>query len=194
MGTLSENEGAILMRKDGTLNQQGIWRIKAAVFVRVFPGEAGQRLADTFLEALDSTTKNFESGISGTLPALARAESLIASGQRGDLSLVDDFSHALDMLARLREQAIEPAIYVEQSSMFERELTPLQERMLLHFDAIGRTPKQIRQFFTAYAGLVEQAPDPNQMGMFGPAPTDKDTLFDTIIWRSQSEQKAKRAA
>ncbi len=196
MGTLSENEGAILMRKDGTLNQQGIWRIKAAVFVRVFPGEAGRRLADTFLEALDSTTKNYESAISSTLPALARAESLIASGQRaGDLSLVDDFSRSLDVLARLREQDIEPAIYVEQGNMFERELSPLQERMLLHFDAIGRTPKQIRQFFTAYAGLVEQAPDPKQLGMFGPTATDKGALFDQILWRTQlPEQKAKRAA
>src|SRR5262249_26471255 len=123
VGTLSENEAATLMRKDGTLNQAGIWRIKASVFTRVFPGEAGQRLAEPFLESLDSTTKNVENAISTTLPALARAESLLASGQRDpELSLAGDMARALDMFARLKEQELPVPVYIEQSSMFAREL------------------------------------------------------------------------
>ncbi len=53
MQTLPDNERATLMRADGTLNQQGIWRIKAALFTRTFPGNSGRRLAETFTEALE---------------------------------------------------------------------------------------------------------------------------------------------
>lgn len=168
LGTLTENEAGALLRKNGTLNQAGIWRIKAALFTRVFPGESGARIADTFLESLDSTTKNFESAISTALPVLARAESLIASGQRSeDLRLTEDISKAIDMLARLREDDTPVAIYREQATMFDRELTTFQEELLGYFDEIGRSPKQIRSFLNAYADAVESAPDPNQTDLFG---------------------------
>jgi hypothetical protein len=185
LGSLEENERAVLMRKDGTLNQMGIWRMKAALFTRAFPGESGERIADTFLEALDSDTKNFENAISATLPRISRAESLIASGQREeDMTMMGDVSKALDMLARLREQEMLPQHYVEQSSLFERELTPFQERLLLHFDTVGKKPKQIRAFFHAYADLVEEAPHKGQTDLFGEraAPT-KDHLLDRILAR-----------
>jgi hypothetical protein len=188
MRTLSENERAMLLRRNGTLNQMGIWRMKAALFTRAFPGEAGERIADTFLEALDSDTKNFESAISGTLPRISRAQGLISSGQRAtDLDISGDVSTSLDMLARLRETGMLPQHYVEQSNMFERELTPFQERLLLHFDAIGRKPKQIRQFFNAYADLVEDAPHPDQGDMFGGgAGPSKDDLLSRIIQQQES--------
>jgi hypothetical protein len=186
--TLPENERAMLMRKNGTLNQMGIWRMKAALFTRAFPGEAGERIAETFLEALDSDVRNFENSISATLPRITRAESLIASGQRDeDLSMVDDVAKALDMLARLREQDMLPRHFVEQANLFERELTPFQERLLLHFDEIGRKPKAIRGFFNAYADLVEEAPQKGQVDMFGDriAPT-KDQLLDRIIGKKEN--------
>jgi hypothetical protein len=188
MRSLSENERAMLLRRNGTLNQMGIWRMKAALFTRAFPGEAGERIADTFLEALDSDTKNFESAISGTLPRISRAQGLISSGQRAtDLDISGDVSTSLDMLARLRETGMLPQHYVEQSNMFERELTPFQERLLLHFDAIGRKPKQIRQFFNAYADLVEDAPHPDQGDMFGGgAGPSKDDLLSRIIQQQES--------
>jgi hypothetical protein len=188
MRSLSENERAMLLRRNGTLNQMGIWRMKAALFTRAFPGEAGERIADTFLEALDSDTKNFESAISGTLPRISRAQSLISSGQRSaDLDISADVSASLDMLARLRETGMLPQHYVEQSSMFERELTPFQERLLLHFDAIGRKPKQIRMFFGAYADMVEDAPHPEQGDMFGAvAAPSKDDILSRIIQQQES--------
>jgi hypothetical protein len=188
LGSLSENERAVLLRKNGTLNQMGIWRMKAALFTRAFPGEAGERIADTFLEALDSDTKNFESAISATLPRISRAESLIASGQRDDdLSISDDVSKALDMLARLREQSMPVPHYVEQANLFERELTPFQERLLLHFDSIGRKSKSIRGFFNTWADLVEDAPQKGQTDLFGDQVTiSKDQLLDRIIGKEQT--------
>ena len=179
--TLAENERATLMRADGTLNQQGIWRIKAALFTRVFPGDAGQRLAETFCESLDGTTKHFEQAVAGTLPALVRAHSRISSGQRSaELDLSADIAVSLDMLARLREQELPVGVYLEQSTLFARELTPFQETMLRHFDSIGRSPKVIRSFLSAYAQAIEDAPHPDQRDLFGASGLTKAQLFFRI--------------
>ena len=195
MQTLPDNERATLMRADGSLNQQGIWRIKAALFTRVFPGEAGGRLAETFTEALDSTTKNFEQAVAGTLPALVRAQSRISSGQRStDLDLSADMAASLDMLARLREQDMPVSVFLEQSSLFERELTLFQETLLQHFDKIGRTPKAIRGFLNAYAQAIEDAPDPNQVDMFGGGGLTKEHLFYRIVGQPAEATPAAAAA
>ena len=191
VGSLPENEAATVTRRDGTLNSDGIRRIKAAVFVRTFPGESGTRLAETFLESLDSNIKNYETAIAATLPALARAESLIESGARSrDLSLGNDISVAIDMLARLRESdSITPQLYVEQSSMFERETNERQDRLLLYFDSIGRSPKAIREFLESYAAAVEAAPDPRQNQLFE---VERGDLLDRLI--NQRPQLVRRAA
>ena len=195
MQTLPDNERATLMRADGTLNQQGIWRIKAALFTRVFPGDSGRRLAETFTEALDSTTRNFESAVAGTLPALVRAQSRISSGQRSaNLDLSTDVAASLDMLARLREQELPIAVYLEQSTMFERELTPFQETMLRHFDKIGRSPKAIRGFLNAYAQAIEDAPHPDQADMFGCGGMTKEELFFRIAGHDTGSVPAAAAA
>lgn len=179
MTNLPDNERASLMRSNGTLNQMGLWRMKAAIFSKVFPGEAGERIADTFLEALDSTTKNFESGISKVLPRLAQAESLISSGQRANVSIMDDASKSIDMLARLRENGTKVSDYLSQGSLFGRELSPTQERLLSHFDNIGRSSTKISEFFNTYADTVFNLPNANQTGLFGGSGQDysKEDIF-----------------
>ena len=186
IGTMSENESALLLRKDGTLAQSGIRRIKAAMFVRTFEGDSGERLAETFLEALDNDIKNFETGLSASLPVLSRAEYLVATGQRAaDLSMADDISRSLDMLARLREaDGLTVEEYVGQSALFERETTAFQDELLVYFDEIGRSPKKIREFFGSYASAVEDAPHPDQRDLFGESISpSKEQLFARITGR-----------
>lgn len=187
--TLPENEQAVLQRRDGSLSQMGIWRIKGALFTRTFPGESGQRLSETFLESLDSSIKNYENAISKTLPALVHAQGLIESGQRSrDLDLMGDISKAIDMLARLREQEMIIKNYVGQASMFDRELTPAQESLLLHFDKIGRSEKEIRTFLQEYARMIEDSPDPAQEDMFGGAGISKTEVIDRLTRPRESPQ------
>ena len=181
VGQLNHNDQARVMRSDGTLNRMGLWRIKAAMFAKVFPGEAGERLADTFFESVDHSTRNFENAISDVMPRLARAESLMASGQRANLSLAEDISRAVDMHARLKEMGMDARDYVAQSSMFERELTPLQERLLVAFSDQSRSRKRIREMLGAYADAVIESQDPRQGTMFGVAPPTREDLVKRMI-------------
>jgi len=180
LGGLPETERAQLVRANGTLNQRGLHRMKAAVFTKVFPGEAGERIADTFLEGLDSTTKNFEKSIVNVLPKLAQAEGLIRSGQRPNVCIMNDVSKSIDMLARLRENGVNVGDYLRQGSLFERELTPRQEMLLGRFDKIGRSTVAIRDFFNSYADAVINMENPAQLGLFGGMGTagkNEDDIF-----------------
>jgi hypothetical protein len=168
VGELPANEHARLLTKYGTLNQDGLRRIKAAMFTRIFPGKAGQRLAETFMEAIDGRTKNFETAVSAVMPKLTRMQGLIDAGQRAkSLDITADIAAAVDAQARLRGQGMKVSDYLGQSSMFGDELTPLQKNLLAYFDTIGNKPKAIKDFLNGYADAVEAAPDPHQMGLFG---------------------------
>ena len=184
LGNMPANERAELVRGNGSLNKMGLWRMKAAIFTKVFPGKAGERIADTFLESLDSTTKNFENSISKVLPKLAKAESLISSGQRPKISMMNDVSQALSMLSRIKEDTnISVPEYLKQRTIWKRELSTRQESMLRRFDQIGRKPTLIRDFFNKYADAVINMPPPSQMDIFGGKAGDmtQDQFFAILM-------------
>lgn len=188
LGGIPDTERGALLRSDGSLNRMGLWRMKAAVFSKVFPGEAGQRISETFLESLDSSIKNFETAISGALPKLAQAESLIAGGRRNKkLSLVTDFSKAIDMLARLRESGTSVKDYVGQRGLFGSELNTRQMKLLNFFDGLSRSPKKLRNFFENYADSIVNATPSGQSNLFGSmfgGELSPEKLVDSLIQRS----------
>jgi len=189
VGALPPNEAAGIMRGDGTLNRMGLWRVKAAMFSKTFPGEAGDRLADTFFESVDHTTQNFENAMGDSLPRLARAEALITSGQRGaDLSLSTDISKAIDMHARLKEQGLSARDYVAQGSLWGKELNGNQERLLVAFSDQSRSRAGIRTMLTTYADTIINAPNPSQGTLFGGVGVTKQDVFDRVL--ATSTEKA----
>jgi hypothetical protein len=181
IGSIPKNDRGNLLRKDGSLNRMGLWRTKAAIFAKVFPGEAGTRLADTFFESLDSSIKNFENAIGDAMPMLAQAEGLIRSGRRPRVSLANDISKAIDMLARLKEQGMSVSDYTGQMSLFQRETTPTQERLMQAFDGMTRSRKQIRESLTRYANAVIEGKETGQSTMFGGMELDKDTVIEQML-------------
>lgn len=197
--TVPENERANLLTRDGDLNQMGLYRMKAALYTKAFPGEHGGRMAESMLESLDPDVKTIQNGISASLPAFSRATSLTRSGARErDLDLSDDFAKAIDVYARIKDN---PALtantradqivrkYLDQSSMFDRELTPQQERLLVHIDSISRKPTAVRDMFNKYADIVESSPMPGQSSLFGDmGRMTKDQLIDAIVGSSAPTQ------
>lgn len=196
LASVPENERAYLLTRDGQLNQMGLYRAKAAVYTRVFEGEAGNRMAESMLESLDPELKNVQTGISQSLPQIARAKALIGSGARAsELDITEDSAKAIDALARIKDNtsltAGTPAHlvvdkYLNQAQMFGRELTPNQEVLLKHFDSISRKPAEIKDFFSRYAQLVERAPAVGQGDLFGAAQAlSRSELIASLVGNAQ---------
>ena len=182
LARLPENERAALIDSQGNLNQTGLQRIKAAIFTKVFPGEEGQRLTTTFFESVDPQIKTIESSLFDALPQLAKAEGLTKSGQRvADLSLGEDLAKSVDMLARLKQEGMTVEEFLGQSGLFERELTPHQEKILAYLGENGRSRKRVREGIKLYAIAVQESPHPDQGSFFGDARESKSEILERIF-------------
>lgn len=191
LSTVPANERANLLTRNGDLNQMGLYRAKAALYTKAFPGEAGNRLAESMLESLDPDVKSVQNGISASLPNISRASALIRSGDRDkNLDLSEDFAKTIDVYARIKDNpaltANTPANrlidkYLGQSQMFDRELSPDQEVLLRHIDTISRKPTAVRDMFNRWSSLVENQPPPGQASMFGGGGMTKRELIDALI-------------
>jgi HK97 family phage portal protein len=181
LSDIPDNERANLLTRNGDLNQMGLYRVKAAIYTRAFPGEAGERMAESMLESLDPSLKNVQTGISSALPALSRVRALIGSGAReADLDITADFAAAVDTLARIKDnprldgipaaQRVNAYLDAVRNSFLDDKPTPDQERILVHLDTISRKPTAVRDLLTDYADLVERQADPAQGDLFAAAP------------------------
>jgi len=190
MNGLPPNEQAALVSADGSLNQIGLLRAKAAIFSKIFPGKSGQRLTQSFFESIDPTVKNTEAAIFDALPKLAQAEGLVAKGDRvKDLAIGDDLAKVVDVFARLKQENVTIKDYLSQSGLFGRDLTPEQENLLIFFNDAGRSRKRTRELLTTYADAVIESPHPNQGAMFASAQETKGELLGRIIERETGLSK-----
>ncbi len=179
---LPGNERAALVDAKGKLNQAGLERLKAALFAKVYTGESGKRLTTAFTESLDPTVKQVENALFDSLPFMAKAEALIRAGDReASLSVAEDISKVVDVLARLKQQGVSAEDHVAQSTLFMRELTAKQEGLLLFFDKHGRSRKVLREFLIGYAEAVEASPNPAQGAFFGEVKDSKEEIIGRVI-------------
>jgi len=190
IGAIPENERARLLDADGQLNQQGLQRLKGALFAKTYKNDAGRRLTQTLLESLDSDVRNIEHAMFQTLPKMARVEGLTRRGERpAGLGISEDLSKAVDMLARLRERGTSVKEFVGQASLMRRELSPLQEKMLVYLDEIGKSRKKVKTFIEAYAESVEKQAHPGQgaLLMDEKAPSKKELISNAIERQRRGE-------
>ena len=189
VSTLPANERAAISEAGGAINQQGMARLKLAIFAKTYPGKAGQRLVRIFGENVDPIIKNLENSMFQSLPDMAKAESLIGTGQRDkSLSVVEDMAEIVDTMAILKQRNLKAKDYLVQKEMFEEKLTPNQKIMLEHLDDISHKPKLVRELLRDTAQKIVESPPPGQVSMMGFKPLTKGDLINSIIQKQRGEQ------
>jgi hypothetical protein len=162
------NERASISDAKGELSIAGLTRLKSALFAKTYTGASGERLARTFSESLEPTIKNVENAMFASLPAMAKAQGLIAAGYReADLLPARDLAKAIEVYATLKQKGMSVSDYLAQGKMFGNEINPLQEQILTHLDTVGRSGKSVREFINDIAGRIEKAPMKGQASMLG---------------------------
>lgn len=183
---LPPNERAQVMDRDGDLTQAGAKRIKAAMFTRVYDDT---RLADRIFESQDNDIKNITNGMMGSLGPLAQAEEKVKRGERSsDMTISGDVAVAVNKLASLKDQGMTPEQYQRQTTLFDKDMTQDQERIMMALHERRRSGKAVNELLTSWAGIVEQQPHPDQGGLFGDVGSPKKSeLIDR--WLTQAETK-----
>ena len=194
---LPKNTWNELVTKDGkALNRQGKQRFKAALFAKVYDGENGVRLAETFLED-DDASKNIENALFNTLRQTAQVKAGIRQGRlpaQADIS--EDIIKVVDKLVDLKANSLTVEQFLAQGGLqdeaFGEALTPLQKEMLVYFDENKRSAKRIKQLMYEYAERASKAPPPDQGGLLGPVePVTKEKLFaDSLAAVRQAQSGA----
>ncbi len=187
LAKLPEQEQARLVDAKGLLNQDGVQRMTMAVFVSVFIGDAGLRLAEMAFETIHLEVRNVISGIEQALGPLARAENLIKEGhRRTELSIGDDLAKAANTYASIkRTPELTVTKYIDQGQMLERELTPFQESLLQFMDAHARSAKYMGEAIRNYANLVIETPAPAQVTLIPEAEPSKEELWQAAIRKTE---------
>lgn len=193
---LSSNEQAALVDADGRLNQAGLRRAVAAVFVRALPGRAGLELAERAFESIDQEVRTAINGIGRALGSLAQAEALVADGQRDAmLAIGEDVAEAVAVFAKVKRTAgLTVTDYLAQSQLFARELTPFREVLLTFFDERSRSAKRIGDALRAYADAVIAQPPPEQTSFFDVSRPTREELWARTITDQLAPMVAARGA
>lgn len=161
---VSPAERARYTAADGSISQEGVTRIRNAVFAKAY----GETSALTKMsESTDSNIRNITSGMLQAAPAIARLEDGISKGELHDLSIAPDAAAAAGKMSSLRENGGSVADYLNQEALFDSDLSPEARTMVQAFDRHGRSAKRIGAILNSYADAVEAAGSPKQVSLFG---------------------------
>lgn len=163
---------------DGTISQQGVQRIKTAIFAKAYGSEqAVQMLA----EDTDSNVRNILNGMFMAAPRVASLNEAIAAGARHDLSISEDIGMAATKLSLIRQQGLSVSSYINQTDMFGEGLTPIAANFMALFEKYKQAPKKIGEIINAYVEIVDKMGDPRQVAFDMVNVPDREGILDLAL-------------
>jgi hypothetical protein len=186
---VAPNERGKFLTESGALSQEGINRIRNAIFASAFADSpAGLAALAKIAEDPDSNVRNIASGLTRVAGIIARFKNLAETGNRhSSLDISANIVNALDKYSFLRERKIKPAEFVNQRALpGQKELSPTEKLILLSFDEFKRSARAVAGIIENYYAAADAVGDPQQPSMFGDLmPTDVPESFD--VWEAAVE-------
>lgn len=190
---VSPTERGALQTSDGALSQEGIIRIKNAIFAKAFgESERGLNAIQRVAESTDNNIKNITNGLLMKAGHLASLKQAIADGKRyAEFDITNDIAAAVEKFASLREKNTPLEEYIQQGNLFGAETTPFQTRVMQIFERYKRSGKAIRGILNNFIDLAEAAGNPNQQNLFGKTPEiDIRSAFEAAVkYYEDTQQK-----
>lgn len=172
-----------LTTDDGKISQDGINRVKRALFAKAYDN------ADVISRMSESTDDNVR-GVTNVLlsaaPEIIKVKERMANGtlHKYDLSAIND---AVNRLSQLREQRKTVESYLTEQSLFSGTVDSEETKKIVSaFDKLKRSPKKIAKMLKNIATQIINQGDPKQGILFGES-NEKKPLIKLI-------QKAREAA
>ena len=186
---VSPTERGMMMAADGAPSQQGLQRIRNAVFAKAY---GDPEIVAMMAESIDANVKNVLAGMLRAAPGVARLKDLIEAGARHPVDITGDLVHAVRQFSKIRAEGMTVDQFLAQQSLFGSGITPEVNNMLIGLQENARAPKRIAEMIGRIVDAVDQLGDPRQHGMFDslPKPKAQDLIADAVeTLRAQNEVK-----
>ncbi|HCX28431.1 MAG TPA: hypothetical protein DHU55_01455, partial [Blastocatellia bacterium] len=166
----------------GEISQEGVARIRNAIFARAY-GDSPEGLTALakLAESPDSNVRNIVTAMLRNAPRFASLKEGIDQGARYPLDAAPDVAAAVSKISSLRESGTPVGDYLRQGALYGEDLTPIQKRLLQVFDENKRGANTISTILENYAKGADAAGDPRQAGMFGSEVPSKADLLEAAI-------------
>lgn len=164
-GESSAEQGA-MMTADGDLSQQGLQRLRNAIFAKAYDDPD---LVATLTESTDTHIKNILNGMMRAAGSVARLKDLIAAGARHDMDFTGELAGAVRLFAKLKRDKMSVDDYLAQQAMIDDGPSPLARELLHGLADNAHSGKRIGEFISRMADAVDRLGDPNQGGLSGDA-------------------------
>lgn len=182
-----------LVDGNGALNQDGLNRVKNAIFAAAFgDSEKGLSAIQRMSESTDNNVKNITAGLLASSGGIVRLKNDIAGGKRhAEFDISNDLATAMEKYAALRENSISMDEYISQGNLFGAETSPFQTRVMQVFDQHKRSPKAIRTIITNFLDIADAVGDPNQQNLFGEkTQIDVKSAFEAAVENYERENRS----
>lgn len=186
---VSPSEQGAMITAGGTLSQQGLQRIRNAVFAKAY---GDPEIVAMMAESTDANVKNILAGMLRAAPAVARLKDLIDAGARYPMDFTGDMVKAVRQFSQLRAEGMTVDQFLAQRSMFDSGLSPEINNLLIGLQENSKAPKRVAEMIGRVVDTVDQIGDPRQSGMFDslPMPKPHDVIADAVeTMRAQADIK-----
>jgi hypothetical protein len=175
---VSPSERGGMMTASGELSQDGVKRIRNAVFSKAY---GDPDIVAMMGESTDANVKNILNGMMRAAPEVARMRDLVDSGARHPMDIAPNLVRAVREFSNLRSEGKTVEQHLAQGSMFGDGLSPEVAELLQGLQDNARAPKRIAEMITKYTDMVDQLGDPRQRGVFDdPVPAPHDLLASSV--------------
>ena len=189
------NEVNRYVTSSGHISQEGISRIRNAVFARAY-GDSPEGLIalEKIAEDPDNNVRNLTTAMLRNAGGFASLKEGIDQNTRYPLDLAPDISAAMSKLSHLRERGMPVNDYLNQGALYGNDLSPLQRRLLQVFDENKRGANIIDGILKNYLRGADAAGSPTQEGLFGDAYIpSKDDFLEAAIKEAIDGQTVSRS-
>ncbi|MBQ3451212.1 MAG: hypothetical protein IJG32_02980, partial [Selenomonadaceae bacterium] len=162
------DERNALTQHDGSINQDGINRVKRALFALAY-GDEG--LIARMSESTDDNVRGATNALLNAAPTIAKVQAGMKNGtlHKYDLNSISD---AVKKISALRNEGKPVQKYLQEQSLFDEDSAEMKE-ILSFLDKNKRAPNKIAAFLKKIASNIQGQGDPRQGNLFGekkPAP------------------------
>ena len=178
-----------LTMPDGSLSQEGVSRVRNAIFAKAFgDSPEGLNAVQRMAESTDNNIKRITTAFLQSAGKFAELKQAIADGTRfKGLDITDDLSRAMEKFAALRDKGTTVDEYLAQQTMFGDDLSPFQKRLVQFLDANKSSAKKINGVFDNYITIANEAGNPNQTDLFGDSPKiSGESFFNAAVTNYES--------